>query len=385
MYTRRASPPEHSFFLFGPWSTGKSTWLRHWLPEAAWFDLLRSDVYLPLLRDPASLRRRLLALPAQSDVVIDEVQRLPLLLSEVHAIIAEGRDDLRFALSGSSARKLRRRDVDLFAGRVFERHFFPMTVAELAGEVDVERLLAFGGLPQVCSEPHHAVDSLEAYVSTYLRQEIQQEALVKDLGSFHRFLEVAVLMNGQVVNTARLARDAAVARPTVQRFFDVLVDTLVGSWLPAYKVHLKVKQVRKSKFYFFDPGVVRAILGLLRDPVEKAERGVLLETVVLNELRAHIAYARIGGELSFYRTPSGSEIDFIWSRAKRHVAFEVKSASTWRREWSKELKTALFSGAVERAFGIYLGREVLADGPVEVLPLDVFARRLDAGEVLGVS
>lgn len=192
-----------------------------------------------------------------------------------------------------------------------------MTMAELDGAVEVERLLAMGALPKVCDEPNHAVDTLEAYVNTYLQQEIQQEALVKDIGSF-----------------------------------------------------------------FFDAGVVRALHGLLRDPLERAERGPLLETLVFGELRAHIAYAGIGGKLSFFRTPSGGEIDFIWSRGKRSVAFEVKAGSTWRREWSKQLETALQSGGVQRAFGIYLGEEELLDGPVRVLPLFRFAERLAAGELL---
>ncbi len=383
MYTRVLEPPDHSFFLFGPRATGKSTWLRSRYPSAQWYDLLRSEVYLPLLRDPSRIRRRVLALPAGTPVVINEVQRIPALLSEVHAIIAEEGDAYPFALSGSSVRKLRRMDVDLLAGRVFERRFFPLTALELGDDLSIDRLLHFGALPEVCAEPEHAVDVLEAYVHTYLRQEIQQESLVRDIGAFHRFLEVAAIMNGQVVNTAGVARDAAVARPTVQRFFQVLVDTLIGTWLPAWNPKAKVKEVAKSKFYYFDPGVVRALLGLLRDPVEKAERGPLLETIVLNELRAHIAYAGIGGKLSFWRTPSGSEIDFIWSRGRRHVGFEVKAARRWRPEASAALGRLADERILERAFGIYLGAEELVDGPVRVLPFAAFARRLAAGELIG--
>ncbi|RME21447.1 MAG: ATP-binding protein, partial [Deltaproteobacteria bacterium] len=256
MYTRILKRPDHSFFLFGPRATGKSTWLRHNFQDAEWFDLLRSDVYLPLLRDLSLFRKRVLALTTGSWVVVDEVQRIPALLSELHALIAERGNEYRFALCGSSARKLRRMDVDLLAGRVFERRFFPLTAAEIGNDLDTERLLAFGALPKVCSEPHHAIDILEAYVHTYLQQEIQQEALVKDMGSFDRFLQVAAIMNGQVVNAAGISRDAGVARQTVQRFFTVLVDTLVGTWLPAWNPRLKVKEVSKPKFYFFDPGVV---------------------------------------------------------------------------------------------------------------------------------
>ena len=316
-------------------------------------------------------------------IVVDEVQRIPALLREVHALIGAHGDDLRFALSGSSARKLRRADVDLLAGRVFERSFFPLTAVELGSDVDVERMLRFGSLPKLCAEPQHAVDVLEAYVRTYLRQEIQQEALVKDLGSFDRFLEVAGIMNGQVVNVTGISRDAGVARTTVQRYFSVLVDTLVGAWLPAWNPRLKVKEVSKPKFYFFDAGVVRALCGLLRDRPERAERGSLLETLVFHELRAHIAYAGIGGKLSYWRTPSGTEVDFIWSRGKRHVGIEVKAGNRWRSNWGKPLRGLLSAGGIERAWVVYLGAEELRAGPIGVLPFSLFAQRLHAGELIG--
>ncbi len=382
MYPRILTIPDHSFFLFGPRATGKSTWLRSVLPEAQWHDLLKSEVFLDLFRDPALLRKKVASLPPGTWVVVDEVQRIPALLREVHALIAEHGDAYRFALSGSSARKLRRMDVDLLAGRVFERRFFPLTAMELGADLRVDRLLQFGTLPKVCAEPHHAVDILDAYAHTYLQQEIQQEALVKDLGSFHRFLEIAAIMNGQVVNTAGLARDAGVSRTTVQRFFSVLVDTLIGTWVSAWNPRMKVKEVVKPKFYFFDPGVVRSLCGLLRDPVEKAERGPLLETLVLHELRAHISYAGIGGKIHFWRTPSGREIDFIWSRGKRHVGIEVKTASRWRNEWSKTLKELHGCQAIQEAFGIYLGADELVDGAVKVLPFDDFMRQLHGGRLL---
>ncbi len=337
---------------------------------------------MPLSRDPSLFRRRVLALPAGSWVVVDEVQRLPALLSEVHALIAERGDAVRFALSGSSARKLRRMDVDLLAGRVFERRFFPMIADELGADLDADRALAFGLLPKVCAEPHHAVDILEAYVHTYLQQEIQQEALVKDIGAFDRFLEVAAIMNGQVVNTSAIARDAGVARPTVQRFFSVLIDTLIGVWVPAWTPRRRVKEVGKPKFYFFDAGVVRTLAGLLRDPVEKAERGALLETLVLHELRARQSYGGIGGKILFWRTPSGKEVDFIWSRGRKHVGVEVKGSARWRGSWSHPLRELHREGFIERAFGVYLGHEELRDGPVRILPYTKFAHALAQGDVI---
>ena len=244
MYTRRLALPRHSFFLFGPRGTGKSTWLRQQLPDALWFDLLRLPTVLQLTRQPELFRSQVEALPKGAWVVVDEVQRLPALLNEVHALIAEYGGRYRFALSGSSARKLRRLDTNLLAGRAITRRFFPLTGAELDFDLDVNELLSTGCLPRVRSEPDAAVDILDAYVGTYLREEIQQEALTKDVGAFARFLEVAAVSNGQVVNVAGVARDAGVARPTVARYFDVLVDTLIGSWLPAWRPRARIKGVQ---------------------------------------------------------------------------------------------------------------------------------------------
>jgi predicted AAA+ superfamily ATPase len=356
--------------------------LRSRLPDALWHDLLRSEIFMSLTRDPSLLRKRVQALPPGSWVVVDEVQLIPALLREVHALISEHGDAYRFALSGSSARKLRRLDVDLLAGRVFERRFFPLTAAELGSDLDLDRLLRFGSLPDVCAKPRHAVDILEAYVHTYLQQEIQQEAHVRDLASYDRFLEVAAIMNGQVVNSSGLARDAGVARTTVTRFFSVLVDTLIGTWVPAWNPRLKVKEVTRPKFYFFDVGVVRALRGQLRDPVQDAERGHLLETLVLHELRAHMSYASTGGRIQFWRTPSGKEIDFIWSRSGKHVGIEVKSATRWRSRWSNALQELHEQRAIEKAIGVYLGDDELIDGPVHVLPFGTFAHQLHEGGIV---
>ena len=214
MITRRYDLPDHSFFLFGPRGTGKTTWLKHVLPDALWFDLLRTQVVLALSRQPESFRQQVEALPRGRWVVIDEVQRMPALLNEVHALIADHGRAYRFALSGSSACKLKRLDVNLLAGRAINRQFFPLTASELGYDVSVNRVLQFGLLPQIHAEIDRAVDVLDAYVATYVREEIQQEALVRNLASFARFLEVAALVNAQVVNVAGIARDAAVARPT---------------------------------------------------------------------------------------------------------------------------------------------------------------------------
>ena len=217
---------------------------------------------------------------------------------------------------------------------------YPLTAAELQSRPAVDDWLRFGGLPLVRAERALAtrIDLLEAYVETYLTQEIRAEALVRSLESFTRFLEVAALANGQVTNVASLARDSAVARPTVQGYFDVLTDTLIGAWLPAWRPRAKVKEVQHPKFYLFDCGVVRALSRRLREPLDSTERGHLLETMVFHELRAHVAYSGCGGEISYYRTPSGTEVDFIWSRGTHRIGIEVKASRQWRPEYGRALR-----------------------------------------------
>lgn len=381
MFTRRLRLPERSFFLLGPRGTGKTTWLRGVLPSAQWFDLLRTGTFLELSQQPDRFRQQIEARPRGGWVVIDEIQRLPSLLNEVHALVAERGRAYRFALSGSSARKLKRLDVNLLAGRAINRQCLPLTAAELDVDLDVDHVLRFGLLPQVRSDPEYAVDTLDAYVSNYLREEIQQEALVRRLDAFARFLQVAALMNGQVSNLAGVARDAGVARPTVQGYFETLTDTLVGVWLPAWRRRAKVKEVASPKFYLFDCGVARALAGRLREPIDGLERGFLLETWILHELRATIAYEGIGGELHYWRTPSGSEVDFVWTRGKRAVGIEVKAAAKWRREFGGPLKSLVEVGVVQSGFGVYTGTTELKDGPLRVLPVRTFLAALARGDV----
>ncbi len=383
MFTRRIPLPERSFFLLGPRGTGKTTWLRQVLPHALWFDLLRTRTFLELSQSPDLFRQQVEAWPRGSWVVVDEVQRIPALLNEVHALIAEHGRRYRFALSGSSARTRRRLDVNLLAGRAINRQFFPLTAAELNFDIDLDRVLRFGLLPQIQSDVDHAVDALDAYVSNYLREEIQQEALVRRLDSFARFLQVAALMNGQVANVAGIARDAAVARPTVQGYFDTLADTLIGIWLPAWRRRAKVKEVASPKFYLFDPGVTRALAGRLREPLDGVERGFLLETWILHELRAAIAFQNLGGDLRYWRTPSGAEVDFVWTRATRAIGIEVKASARWRSEFGGPLKSLLADRIVRSGIGVYTGTAELKDGALRVLPLKKFLMELAAGNILG--
>lgn len=386
MYARTLTLPDRSFFLFGPRGTGKTTWLRTVLPEAHWVNLLVDRELVRLMRDPERFVQEVEALPERSWVVVDEVQKLPSLLNEVQDVLVRHGQRYRFALTGSSARKLKRGNANLLAGRVINRRFFPLTAAEMGDDFTSEAVLRFGSLPAVVSERDGdaaRIDLLEAYAENYLTQEIRQEALVKNLESFTRFLEVAAVMNAQITNVAAIARDAAVARPTVQGYFEILVDTLIGTWLPAWRPRAKVKEVGHPKFYFFDTGAVRALAGRLREPLHDQERGHLLETYVLHELRAWMNQSGCGGRLAYWRTPSGSEVDFVWSRAATTVGIEVKAAKRWRQGDGAALKQLQAEKHLRRVFGVYTGRESLRDGPIAVLPLQQFLKRLVNGNVLG--
>jgi predicted AAA+ superfamily ATPase len=386
MFARQPALPSRSFLLLGPRGTGKTTWLRRQLPDALWYNLLLDRELLRLMRSPGAFRQEVAALPRGSWVVVDEVQKLPSLLNDVHDLLATAPRRWRFALTGSSARRLRREDVNLLGGRVVSRRMLPLTLTEAGREAPVDDWLRFGGLPLVRGERAVGarIDLLEAYVETYLTQEIRAEALVRSLDAFVRFLEVAALANAQVTNVASLARDSAVARPTVQGYFEVLTDTLIGAWLPAWRPRAKVKEVGHPKFHLFDCGVVRALAGRLREPLEGAERGALLETLVFHELRAHLAYAGLGGSLAYYRTPSGTEVDFVWSRGQAAVGIEVKASPRWRPEFSRALAELHGAGVLSACFGVYLGERILRDGPVRVWPVHAFARELSAGRVLRV-
>ncbi|MEZ0313119.1 MAG: ATP-binding protein [Myxococcota bacterium] len=382
MFTRSLRPPTRSFFLFGPRAVGKSTWLKAHFPDALRFDLLVNETYYALTRDPAAFRSQVLASPKSRWIVVDEVQRIPALLNEVHNLIEDhGR---KFALSGSSARKLKRGQANLLAGRASTRSMFPLTREEYGDAASIDDILRWGVLPSVLAEPGARLDILDAYAGTYLREEIKEEALTRNVDGFARFLSIAALASGQVTNLSAIARDAGVPRATVGTYFEILVDTLLGSFLPAWTPRARVKEVAHPKFYFFDTGVQRALAGRLRDSVGDEERGHLLETYVFHELRAHIAQASLGGELFYWRTADRNEVDFIWQRNTKRVAIEVKASRRWRNEDDRGLLALSDTKlAPSQRLGVYLGAQPLQRAFGRVLPMDDFLKALAGGGVLG--
>ena len=259
------------------------------------------------------------------------------------------------------------------------------SAAELGEEFNLDFVLNWGLLPFVRNEPAVAADILEAFVNTYLKEELQAEGLIRNVPPFIRFLFVAGQINAQAINSQNIARDAAVARSTVDTYFAVLTDTLVGHILPAGRPGLKVREAAQPKFYWFDPGVARAAAGLVRDPADRMWQGTALETLVYHELRVYNEISRKHRPISYYRTPAGVEVDFIIETAGRRpgnpprvVAIEVKRAERWDRAWDKPMRALTVTSGikVERMIGVYCGARHYQFDNITILPMAEFVKSL---------
>jgi predicted AAA+ superfamily ATPase len=308
-------------------------------------------------------------------VVIDEVQKVPALLDEVHSLM-ETRG-LRFVLSGSSARKLRRGASNLLAGRATVEHLYPLTSAETGWDVMGQAALERGSLPLALTSAD-PVAFLSAYAQTYLQEEIRAEAFTRNIGDFSRFLEIAARQNGQVTNVAGLARDAAVSRQTVQNYFGILEDTLLGFWLRPWKLKAATRQIAHPKFYLFDSGVARALSGRLPYPPSPEEKGPLMETWILSEMRAYLDYRRLRYPLHYWRTHDGSEVDLLLETHEGFLAVEIKSATRWDARFNRPLKSlaTFLCGKPLRCYGVYLGENAARWGDIQILPAREFLERL---------
>lgn len=385
---RLLKPPSRSFFLFGPRGTGKSTWLKKAFPRAVHLDLLNASLSLELSRDPHRLEALIEAGGSAKWVILDEIQKIPSLLEEVHRLM-ETRP-WKFALCGSSARKLKRGGADLLAGRALTSNLEAFSSAELGDRFDLSRALAFGTLPLVCNAPQDAPAILHAYLNTYIKEEIKEEGVIRQVPPFLRFLLVAGLMNGQMVNASNIASQAGVARASVDNYFSILVDTLLGHFLPAYQPGLKVRERAHPKFYWFDPGVARAAAGILFEPADSSWKGWALETLLFHELRVRNEVAGVHRGLSYYRTQAGVEIDFIVELKKRRMdipaeilCIEVKLSPRWDRVWNRALEEMREQKGirVHRLIGIYTGERRYKFGNVDVYPVNDFLSDLHRGNI----
>jgi predicted AAA+ superfamily ATPase len=370
-----------SAFLWGPRKTGKSTYLRSAFPRSIRFDLLQTDLYLDLARRPALLRERLLAEPPArlaQPVILDEVQKVPALLDEVHWLI-ENRG-LRFVLCGSSARKLRRGRHNLLGGRAWRYEMHPLVSAELE-ELDLLRALNRGLVPGHYLDAEYR-RSLDAYVRDYLKEEVFEEGLARNVGAFARFFEAMGFSHGDLTNYANVARDSGVDGKTVKEYYQILVDTLLGTFVEPYKKRQERQVIGKAaKFYLFDVGVAGAITRRRIERERGEHFGRALEHFLLMELLAHRSYRQLDHPIRFWRTKSGLEVDFVLGDGD--TALEVKGAA--RADTSDFRSLRAFAEEHRPRRSILVCNEPvprLVDG-VEVLPWRDFLGRLWGGEILG--
>ena len=374
---------KHSCFLWGPRQTGKSFLLRNVFPNAKFYDLLSANEFRRLGANPGVFADECASLPAGKDappVVVDEIQKLPELLDEVHKLIAS-RSGLRFILTGSSPRKLLRNGGNLLGGRVVRRELFPLSFSEIP-DFSLERALNRGLLP-----PHYledsdvgAVELLNAYVGQYLREEIMAEALVRNVPTFQRFLEIAAISNGQTVNFSAIARDCGVSSPTIESYFGILTDTLVGCWVPAWKKRAKRRVIGQPRFWFFDIGVANELLRRKSVAPGSPEFGANFEHFVFMELRAFCAYHGRENALSWWRTTGGAEVDFILG--DNEAAIEVKSTDRPASDHTKGLREHKTEFSPRRSLLVCRApRKAKTAEGIEIYPWREFMEELWSGKI----
>lgn len=363
-----------SVFLFGPRQTGKTTLLRRRYRDAHWYNLLKGEDFLRLSSEPWRMAEEVAYLGPGSIVVVDEIQRLPVLLNEIHNLIEER--DLRFVLTGSSPAKLRRGGVNLLGGRARTRRLFPLVYPEFQ-TWDLNRIVTTGSLPSVylSDEPW---EDLRSYVGTYLQYEIQAEGLVRGIEGFSRFLRVAALGAGEQTVFERIAADAQVPARTIREYYGVLQDTLLGRLVEPYRPgrHASRKAVSRAKFYFFDVGVVQALVGRRSLVPGTAEFGRALEQYMYTELAAWMQYNRMDGEVAYWRTVDGREVDFV---VPGRYAIEVKGGGSVGRGDLKGLHALCKDDPDLKPILVCTeSRPRVVDG-IDVLPVETFLKRLWGG------
>ncbi|MFN7904899.1 MAG: ATP-binding protein [Pseudobdellovibrionaceae bacterium] len=375
--------PTKSFFLLGPRATGKSTWLRDQVKPDFMIDLLRSRDFRDYSTDLNLLREVIEANPKYKVVVIDEIQKLPELLDEVHSLIFDFKNKIQFILTGSSARKLKKNNVNLLAGRALVRNFHQFSYLEIKEQFDLVPCLKFGMLPEVWNLETEAEkkDYLFSYVDTYLKEEIQQEAAVRNLPSYIKFLEHFSFRNSKVINLQNISSEIGVARTTIVGYLEILEQTLLGFKISPLHLKAKVKEVSTPKFYFFDTGVVRGLSKNLDQDLED-QKGSLFETYVLQEIRTYSDYFQARFDIHYWGTPGQNEVDFVLSKGRIRVGIEVKSSRVWSKDFNRGLKTLIDAGKIRDAYGVYLGQEVIQKDGVLVYPIKKFVEALFQGKIL---
>lgn len=356
-----------SCFLFGPRQTGKSFLIRQTLGEYPYYSLLDSTTFLNLSQNPKWIEQSLT--PDTQIVIIDEIQKFPQLLDEVHLMIETY--GIRFLMTGSSARKLRQGGVNLLGGRARSRTLHPFSYAELGTQFDLIRALTYGLIPSIYFSDS-PLEDLQSYCGDYLKEEISSEATVRNIPSFSRFLEVAALCNGQIINYTNISNDARVPQSTVQDYFQILKDTLIAYEIPAWKKTIKRKPIHTSKFYFFDVGIARFLQHRQTLLPRSPEFGAAFEHYIAHELKTWVDLSGVGA-LHYWRSTSGFEVDFIVNET---LAVEVKAKDSVSEQDLKGLRALREEGGLTDFVVVCLETQARVVDGIRILPWAVFLREL---------
>lgn len=363
---------EKSVLLLGPRQTGKSSLIRNELSADVVYNLLRADTFQQISARPSLIRESLKG--SDRVVVIDEIQKLPSLMDEVHYMIEEHR--LRFLLTGSSARKLRRSYTSLMAGRVRTRNLYPLSSIEIPN-FSLERALAVGTLPAIYLSTNPWED-LSDYVGTYLKEEIQAEAISRKIENFSRFLVTAAISNAKVINFESISRDAQVPPRTIREYYAILEDTLVGTMLPVFATKVKRKSISRGKFYFFDIGVVHSLTRLRETPMHAGDIGDAFEHFIFRELQTYLSYRKVDRPLAFWRSTCHKEVDFVIGD---DIAIEVKYSTLVNEKHIVGLNCLAEATRLRRKILVSRDNQKRQIGDVEIYPYQEFLQELWNGQI----
>ncbi len=368
--------PKESFFLWGPRLTGKSTLLKEVYSHALWIDLLKSDEFRRYTTHPEWLRTELLQDKKEQLVVIDEIQKVPSLLDEVHWLVENQKT--MFVLCGSSARKLRKEHANLLGGRALRYELFGLTSQEIGHDFDLIRMLNHGYLPKHYMS-QRPLRLLSAYISDYLKEEIAAEGLVRNLPNFSNFLDIASLSDAELINFSTIGRDCGVSSPTIQAYFQILVDTLLGTWLPSFQKRPKRKTIGAPKFYFSDVGVVNFLAKRRNLEPGSSLFGKAFENWIFHELAAHSHYSEMDYQLSYWRLTTDVEVDFIINDME--IAIEAKTTPKVTSDHLKGLRNLKqdHPEVSKRMIVCLETKERRTEDDIFILPWKNFVKRLWAG------
>jgi len=367
---------DEAMFLFGGRQTGKSTLLKERFPKAVYIDLLKSDVRNRFKQHPEEFRESLLRYPPETLVIVDEIQKVPDLLDEVHSLMVE--KGLWFILSGSSARKIKKSGANNLGGRAIPETLFPLVSAEIP-DFDLERAVQNGMIPR-----HYMVanarNRMRAYVDLYLKEEIIEEALVQKVDEFVRFMEVAAIMDGEILNYENVASDCEVSANTVKAYYKILVDTLLGFEVPAYRKVIKRKLYKSPRFYYFDVGIANHLTKRYHLAPKTPEYGHAFEHLIMQEIVAYLGYTNSDEELTYWHTYENLEVDAVIGDAR--VAIEIKSKEHIDHDDKKGVTEFAKEHPETKQIIVSKDRISRRSGDVDLYYVTDFFKALWAGEII---